>query len=144
MSAKRYEEHEITEFLEHAQEVGVSRALRDMGYPGSYATAYKWADQRGIDMSKSAQMRAAIMSRYMMDDAEQIEVAQTGIERVREELTENPNLDPIEYEKLSQALKRFVELKQLLEGKVTSRHEQINKDAVQAEIDELMNQFENA
>jgi hypothetical protein len=143
MGYKEYTEEQITAYVEHARDVGFSRAMRDLGYPGSYATCYKWADQRGVEVTRDAVRRAAAVTRHLMSDMEEIEVAQAGIERVHEELMENPNLTPDDHHKLANALRKHVETKQLLLGKVTSRTEQIHKDSVQAEIDSLMSQFES-
>lgn len=142
MTFVEYTEDQITKFLEHAQGVGFSRAMRDFQYPGSYATAYKWAEQRNVDVTKTVRARAAAVTRYLMDDMEEIEVAQAGIERVKEELFENPDLTPDDHHKLANALRKHVETKQLLLGKVTNRTEQITKDTVQQEIDELMAEFD--
>lgn len=144
MSMVNYTEEQVTTYLEHAQEVGLSRAMRDLGYPSSPHTAYKWADQRGIDITKQAQQRAAVMSRYLMEDMEEIQVAQAGIERVAEELMTNTSITADEHYKLSQALNKHVTTKQLLLGRVTNRSEQIHKDSVQHEVEQLMRDFDNA
>lgn len=144
MARVNYEEEQITEFLELAQEVGMSRAMRELGYPKSPYTAHKWADQRGVDVTKDARMRAASLSKYLMEDMDEIQVVQAGIERVLEELMANTDLSPDEHYKLAQALNKHVTTKQLLLGRVTSRTEQIQKDSVQAEIDSLMAEFEGS
>lgn len=141
MGRKTYEEEQITEFLELALELGFSKAMRTLGYPDSSQTAYKWARQRNVDVVKSVQQRAAVMTRYMMDETEQAEVAQQGINRVMEELFESPAISPQEHKFLADALSKHVQTLALIQGKVTSRHETIAKDQVQSEIDELMREY---
>ena len=48
MAMKTYSDQEIADFLVIAQDIGIGRAIRQLGYPASWGTAQRWAKMRGI------------------------------------------------------------------------------------------------
>lgn len=116
--AVRYTEEQIAALLEHAQEVGLGRAIRDLGYP-AYPTAMRWAEMRGIVLDVDPVKQKAQRTANWYKDEEKILVAQAGLERVYETLQEG-DLTPDDLKKLGDATKRYVEVIQLVNGEATS------------------------
>lgn len=117
--AKGYSEEEITTFIEHAQELGIGRARRELGYPKSWITGRKWCDARGVDVSLDEVMSKAAATQKWYQNEEKLLVCQEGLERIHEQLL-GGDLTPDDIKKLSDASKRFVETMNLIEGRATS------------------------
>lgn len=136
---KRYTDEEIADFLEHAQDVGIGRALRDLGYPGSWATGKRWAEARGIDVEINTLKQKAKSYDLWYTDRDALLGAEEGMERVSEQLREK-NLEPDEIKKLSEAYQKFANTWLLIQGKANNISESRHKDAVDLEIFDLINQ----
>ncbi len=50
MGYSKYTEEQITEFINQANEMGISPAMRHLGYPASYHTAKTFYEKRGVEM----------------------------------------------------------------------------------------------
>lgn len=118
-----YTEEQITTFIEHAQELGIGRARRDLGYPQSWITGKKWCEQRGVNVSFDEVMSKAAQTREWYKNEEKLLVCQEGLERIHEQLL-GSDLSSDDIKKLSDAAKRFIETMNLIEGRATS----ISKD----------------
>lgn len=123
-----YTEDQKTALLELAQEVGLGRAIRELGYP-TYPTAMYWARQRNvvIDVDPIKQ-RAAQTAQWYADDEKKL-VAQAGLERIYEQLKEN-TLTADDINKLANATKKYVEIMAMIDGKPTSITQEITDDGV--------------
>ena len=138
-TAKRYSDEEVAAFLEHAQDVGIGRAIRDLGYPGSWATAKRWAENRGIDVELNTLKQKAKDYDLWYTDRDALLVAEEGMERVSEMLREK-NLEPDEIKKLAEAYQKYANTWLLIQGKATNVTESHYKDGKDLEIMDLINQ----
>lgn len=118
MARINYTEEQITTLLAHAQEVGLGRAIRDLGYP-SYPCAMRWAETRGVSLDVDPVKQKAARTHQWYKDEEKLLVCQEGIQRIQESLTED-TLTPDDINKLANALKKYIETMALVEGKPTS------------------------
>lgn len=122
-----YTEDQRKEFLEYAKDVGIAKAIRDLGYP-TFPTAKKWAKQYGVELplNQLSQISNSMKDFYKME--EKVYTAQLIIDRVQENLVENAGLNGDELKKHAEALKKAVETIQLVEGKATQITENISSD----------------
>lgn len=116
---KTYTEDQIADWLQLAQEVGIGKARRQLGYPNSWITGKKWGEARGINLEVDAVKARAAATREWYVAEDKLLVCQEGLDRIHEALTEN-DLTPDDIKKLSDAAKRFIETMNLIEGKATS------------------------
>lgn len=139
MANSKYTEHQITEFLEIAQEIGITRTMRDLGYPKSWATAKTWADSRGIEVATDDLKARAAGTREWYKTEEILLVAQQGFNRVYEELVSNLNLTADDQKKLADALKKHYEVWASAQGKATNINENRSTETLDGHIQELIN-----
>ena len=134
-----YTDQQINDFLTLAQEVGITRAKRELGYPNSWATAKRWADLRQVNISVDEVMARAKASDEWYKDEEVLVLAQEGFNRIYEEVTTNPNLTPDEQKKLSEAASKWFGIYASIKGKATNITENRTADPFDVQIQELMN-----
>lgn len=139
MQFKRYDDEEIAEFLELATEIGIARAIRQLGYPNSWGTAKRWADARGITITVDDLKAKSKEFNDWYDTEELLIVAQAGIQRVNEQLQE-ADLTPDEQKRLSEAFQKYVNTWSLLKGKATTITETRQSDGMDLEIVDLLNE----
>lgn len=133
-----YTDEQINNFLELAQETGITRAKRELGYPNSWDTANRWAQVRGIDVAKDEiKMRAASMREWYKDD-EVITIAQEGMNRVYEELVNNINLTADDQNKLGSALTKHYQVWANVQGKAAQITETRSNDGMDAGLMALL------
>lgn len=138
MPASKYSTQQVNEFLELAQEVGITRAMRELGYPNAWGTAQGWAKNRGVSLAVDEIKSQAAATREWYKDEEVMTVAQLGMSRVYEELTRNTSLTADEQRKLASALKTHYEVWANVQGKATAINENRVSDAVDEHLQELM------
>lgn len=117
MTQRTYTDEEIDLFIETAKEVGLTRAKRDLGYPNSWATGKRWCAVRGITIDVDALKSAAAEAREWYKDEEVIRVAEAGMERIYEQLTETTTLTPDDVKRLSEGYQKFSNQWMALKGK---------------------------
>lgn len=138
MAKVHYSENAVNDFIEAAKEMGISPAIRALGYP-SYGTAIRWFDERGearpdID---SLLMKAGELKKFY-GDTEKLFAAMTLIDRIVEQLQQN-DLDADEINKLGNALHKAIQTFNLIEGKATSVSESRTKDGADLAIIDMLN-----
>lgn len=131
MQKREYTEEERTEWLELAKEVGIARAIRELGYP-TPRTGKKWTEQYGVDVPLNALSIYANDMKKFYGYEEKVYGAQLIIDRIVE-LVSTEELDADQLKKAGEAYKRAVETINLLEGKATS--------ITQANIDPFENDY---
>lgn len=140
MGYQQYEEEMIIEFINHAQEMGISPAMRMLNYPGSYHTAKKWFEQRGIELpTVDTLAKMAVDTRVFYSDKEKLLAAQTVLDRCVETLMQK-ELDADELNKMANAVHKAIQTINLIEGKSTAISEQRNKDNTDVAIIEMLNE----
>ena len=140
MGYQTYSEEQITSFIEVAQEMGIGPSLRKLGYPGSYHTAKKWFEQRGLDMpTMDTLAKMAVDLRVFYTDKEKVIAAQAVLDRCVESLMED-TLDPDQLNKLANAVHKAIQTINLIEGKSTAISENRQKDGQDLAIIDLLNE----
>lgn len=135
---KTYTDEQITAFLELAQDIGYTRAMRELGYPNSWATANRWAEKRGVTIAVDEVKARAAKFNQWYDVEENMLVAQEGINRVYEELTTNKALSADDMKKLADAYAKYVATMQTLQGKASNITESRTTDSMDENIMELL------
>lgn len=140
MGYQQYEEEMIVEFINHAQEMGISPAMRQLGYPGSYHTAKKWFEQRSLDLpTMDTLAKMAVDTRVFYSDKEKLLAAQAVLDRCVETLYQD-ELDSDQLNKLANAVHKAIQTINLIEGKSTAISESINKDSQDLAIVDMINE----
>ncbi len=134
-----YTNEQINEFLELAQEVGITKAKRDLQYPNSWGTAQRWAKMRGVEIPVDEVMSKAANTREWYKAEEVMTVAQEGFNRVWEELTTNNSLSPDDQKKLAEALQKHYNVWASAQGKAQVITETRNNDGFDARIEDMLN-----
>ena len=135
-----FTEDQIETFIEHAQEMGISPAIRFLNYPKSYHTAKKWFEQRNLDMpTMDTLAKMAVDTRAFYTDKEKLIAAQAVLDRCVESLMED-TLDPDQLNKLSNAVHKSIQTINLIEGKSTVINENRQKDGQDLAIIDLLNE----
>jgi len=133
MANNVFSDKQIEEFISLAVEVGISRAMRDLGYPGSWSTAKRWCDARNIEITVDSLKASAAAVREWYKDEEVIRVAEEGMNRVHEQLVEK-ELDADSMKKLSESYQKFANTWLLVKGKSTSINESRSVGEMDLEI----------
>ena len=140
MPYPKYNEEQITEFIELSQEMGIGPAMRELGFPKSYHTAKKFFVQRNIDMPTANTL--AVISKQLdifYTDRDKIVAAQAVIDRTVEKLYEEDLLAE-DINKLSTALHKAIQTINLIEGKSTNINENRSKDGSDLAIIDMLNE----
>lgn len=139
MAKVHYSENQVNEFISTAKEMGISPALRTLGYPASYATAIRWFEERGelrpdVDslLAKAAELKA------FYGDKEKSFAAQTLMDRIVEKLMHD-DLDADALNKLSNSLHKVIQTINLIEGKATAVTESRTKDGTDLAVMDMLN-----
>ena len=135
-----FNEEQISEFIECANEMGIGPAMRYLSYPKSYHTAKKFYMQRNLDMPTANTL--AVMSKQLdvfYKDNEKILAAQAVIDRSVEKLYEDDLLAD-DINKLSNAIHKAIQTINLIEGKSTNINENRSKDGTDLAIVDMLNE----
>lgn len=115
----RYSEEEEEHFIEVANEIGISPAMRELGYPGSYSTAKKWFNARSLDMPSVSALKSHAKSMGIhYGKEEELASVELLMDRYAEKAMKE-DLTPDELNKLSTGFERLIKTKRLIEGKST-------------------------
>lgn len=135
-----FNEEQISEFIETANEMGIGPAMRYLSYPKSYHTAKKFYMQRNLDMPTANTL--AVMTKQLdvfYKDNEKILAAQAVIDRSVEKLYEDDLLAD-DINKLSNAIHKAIQTINLIEGKSTNINENRSKDGTDLAIVDMLNE----
>lgn len=140
MGYSTFTEEQITDFIELSQEIGISPAMRQLGYPLSYHTAKKWFGQRNVDLpTLDSLAKMAVDMRVFYQDKEKLIAAQAVLDRCVESLMED-TLDADQLNKLANAVHKAIQTINLIEGKSTAITENRQKDGTDLAIVDLLNE----
>lgn len=137
----KYTQEMIDEFIELAQVIGISPAVKQLGYP-STTWAMKWFDDAGIERPNvdSLAQKAAQLKHFYGDNEKKYGI-QVLMESIVEMAQDKQNTAD-DVNKLSNAYAKLVQAYQLVEGKATNVNETIKKDGMDLEITKLTTQME--
>lgn len=122
-SAPRYTNEEQEAFIEIAKTEGISRTMRELGYPNSWATANRWFEGRSLKAPVVSEVHAmANAMKEAYDEKAKLAIGQQGLERLMEMLNKE-NLTPDDMKKLSEAYQKYVNTMNLIDGKSTNINE---------------------
>jgi hypothetical protein len=140
MGKKFYSEQDVRTFIETAEEMGISPAMRKLEYPGSWATAQRWFVEAGraLPTIDSLVARAGELKQFY-SDKEKLMAVQTLMDRIVEQLTTDA-LTADEINKLGTALNKAIQTFNLIEGKSTSITESRQKDGADLAIMDMLNE----
>ena len=116
---KRYNNQEQEEFIEVAKVEGITKAMKLLGYPGSWATGDRWFTARGLEAPVVSDIKAmANRMKEALNDRNKLVVAEVGLERVLDILNAD-NLSADDLKKAAEAYQKFIGTMNLVEGKST-------------------------
>lgn len=134
-----FSDEQINNFLALAQEVGITKAKRELGYPNSWSTAQRWAKLRGIEVATDELRAKAAEAREWYKDSEIMEVVKEGFNRVYDDITNMKNLTADDQKKLSEAAKKYYEMWASIQGKAMNITETRATDTMDEHLEELLN-----
>lgn len=134
-----YSDIQINEFLALAQEVGITRAKRELGYPNSWATADRWAKLRNVTIATDELKAKAADAREWYKEEEIKTLIQEGFNRVYEDLTTIASLSADEQKKLSEAANKYYNMWVNIQGKANVITENRTTDSMDDNLNELLN-----
>src|SRR5688572_10043064 len=115
---KEYDDKQRAEFVELAEQIGIGRAIRELGYP-SYPTAQSWCRARGVTPNKDSAY-AQMKEWHTLYQVEDLLIVGDEMVSIIQEKMMNPELTPDEVKKLAESYQKVVNTRLLLEGKSTS------------------------
>jgi len=137
-TSKTYDDHQRAVFIELAQQIGIGRTIRELGYP-TYPTAQSWMRAAGVSPNKDsayAQMKEW-HTFYQVEDL--LMVIDEGISVVQEMLVKAET--PDDAKKLSEAMQKLANTRLLLEGKSTSISEKREVTKEDSEFEQALREF---
>ena len=132
-----YTDTQIDEYLVLAQEIGIGKAIRELGYPKSWATGQKWAKLRGVKVSLDDLMANVKKYHTFYETEDMLAVIEEGIERAREKFVEE-SLDADSLKKVAEAVQKLSNTWLLLQGKATGIKENRETDQMDAGLADLL------
>lgn len=135
-----YSDEQINDFLGLAQEVGITKAKRDLGYPKSWGTAQYWAKNRNVKVAVDEVMQRAKLTDEWYKTEEVLTVAQEGMNRVYDKYMNDVSLTPDDLKKLAEALQKNYNVLAAAQGKPTSITENRETDTFDSRITDMLEQ----
>ena len=132
-----YSDEDQSKFCEMAQEVGIGRAIRELGYPKSYTTGIYWMKARGVKPNIDKVMQQAKLWHTFYEAEDLLEQIDTAMATCQELMLTVSSAD--EMKKLAEAMQKLVNTRLLLEGKANSIVEKRETTQQDLEIQELLN-----
>lgn len=135
-----YTDEQKEVFLVLAQEVGIGRALRELGYPKSYQTALDWAKNRGVSVNVDPVMSHVKAFDDLYKTEHMLAVVKEGVSRVYESLTEQSDLEPDAQKKLSEAFQKYTNSWLVLQGKASDIKETHTRDGIDVDLKRMLDE----
>lgn len=134
---KRYTDEEQTIWVEMAQEIGIARTIRELGYP-SFSNGMLWLKKRGVEVERSDIMAVARQYNQLYKTEDMLNVIDAGIGVAEELIATAETADDVK--KISEAIAKLVNTRLLLEGKANSISESRKASPVDLEIMALIDE----
>jgi hypothetical protein len=135
-----YSDEQINEFLELAQEIGIGRAIRQLGYPNSWSTAQRWAKTHNVTVAVDELKQRSKAFHDWYETEEVLLIAQEGMNRVYEELMTNSKLSADDQKKLGEALTKHYNVWANAQGKATNISESRTGDGMDMGLIDMLNE----
>mgnify|MGYP007127204205 CR=1 FL=1 len=135
---KVYDDQQRATFVELAQNIGIGRAIRELGFP-SYPTAQSWVRAAGVKPNTDtayAQIKDW-HTFYQVEDL--LIVIDEGISVAQDMLLKAETPDDVK--KLSESIQKLANTRQMLEGKATSITEKREVSAEDTEFEKALREF---
>lgn len=137
---QEYSDELQDKFLELAQEIGIGRAMKELGYPKGYGTAQNWAKNRGIDVNVDPVMKRAKQFDLMYREEDMLHLAQEGMSAWFEYLAKHKDsMTPDDQKKMAEAFQKYTNSWLVLQGKANEIKGTVNNDAVDVELMKFLN-----
>jgi hypothetical protein len=133
--AKRYNDEEQAVFCDLAQQLGIGRAIRELGYP-SFSNGMIWMQKRGIEPAHDNLMENARKFHRYYRTEDLLKVVDDAM-AVTEEMYAKAET-PDDAKKLAEATQKLVNTRLLLEGKATSITDKRETTQADLEIAEML------
>lgn len=131
----KYTDEQRKEYVDLAQEVGINRARRELGYPSTWVVGKKWCDDSGIVIPlDEIKARAAAHAQYYND--EDLLMANQDLVLRAQELMQESSLTAPELEKLANTIKKASDTIRTIQGKDTKT------DSTDKNIEQLLTKFD--
>lgn len=146
MTKINYDDSQINEFIELANDIGIGPAIKELGYPASWATAQRWYKMRGIDTPNVDELRSkASKTHQFYEDKEALLVVQEGLQIVHSTyLNKWDSLDADEQKKLAETVQKLTNSMRVLQDKASSIHESRYKDSIDDELNKMIADLESS
>lgn len=135
-----YTDEQKEEFLVLAQEVGIGRALRELGYPKSYQTALDWAKNRGVSVNVDPIMSHVKAFDDLYKTEHMLAVIKEGVLRIHEKLTEEMDLPADDQKKLSEAFQKYTNSFLVLQGKANDIKETHTREGIDVDLKRMLDE----
>lgn len=135
----KYSDKQINDFLDLAQDVGITKAKRELKYPNSWATAQRWADMRGVKVATDDLKAQAAATREWYKEEEVKTLVQEGFNRVYNDLVTKTDLSADDQKKLSDAANKYYQMWVNIQGKASTITETRSSDSMDEHLQELFN-----
>jgi len=140
---QQYSDKEIDEFLAIAQEIGIGKAIKELGYPKSFDTAQAWAKNRGVNVNVDPVMARAKQFDLLYKEEDMLHVLQEGIQDWFEYMSSNKGeIAPDDKKKMAEALSKYMNSWLLLKGKANEIKGTVEKTEIDLTIEEFMRNAE--
>ena len=136
MAEISYTDEQQAAFCSLAQEIGIGRAIRELGYPKSHASGIKWLNARGLKPNLDKIMQQTKLWHTFYDTQDLLEQIDEAMAVCQEMVSKVNSADDMK--KLAEAMQKLVNTRLLLEGKSTQISEKRETTQADLEIAELM------
>ncbi|MDJ0395913.1 hypothetical protein QMK17_21575 [Rhodococcus sp. G-MC3] len=114
----KYNEDERRAYAELAGDIGIRPAMRELGYPSSWASGRAWCTEFGIEVELDELKSKAAQYNAFYNDSEQIIAFQDLIADARAKQLD-PDTTAADLERLAKVIKLSVDGIRLIQGKAT-------------------------
>lgn len=138
---QEYSDKDIDAFLVIAQEIGIGKAMKELGYPKGYVTAQNWAKNRGVSVNVDPVMARAKQFDKLYKEDDMIHVLQEGVAAVYEYLSKNGSeMDPDSHKKMSEAMQKYANTWLVLQGKANDIKGTVVTDTMDSDLQRFLNE----
>lgn len=137
-----YTDEQRAVFIETASEIGITRTMRKLGYPESWASGKRWMDAANVAVPLDEIKAKAKAHHDWYETEELLLVGQELLMRIHL-MAQQDNLTPDEVKKFAESYQKVSNTWLLLQGKATNINESRHKDSQDIALMELINE-ENA